>query len=711
MTALKQLEKDIAEIKNRNKKVEQDKAWETLGKYHPHGDSSVYGALVRMAQPWSLRYPLVQGQGNFGSIDGDNPAAMRYCITGDSLILTNKGILPIKNISSKQEANINMKILSYNAKKNIASKFFNSGNHNIIELNTELGYRIKGSYNHPVMCWTFNDAPRMEWKLLENITKKDIIVLNRNSSLFAEKDLDLMKFIPRKKQNTMHFELPAKMNKDLAFLLGSLVAEGSFHQKKIRFCNSDMDYYNKIKEIIYTQFKGIQIYERKISGNCLELEIYHQHVVNFLKNIGLKEAKSDKKEIPFSVLQSTKKALVEFLKGLFEGDGSVKYKIDKRHNGKSIELTYNSKSKKLIEQLKVLLLNFGVATTSPYKDKRNYCFKLIISGYDPIKAFKDNINFFSKRKSGILKKIDSINSKRMSKTDFIPFIPEYVRKKYKSAKLKKFNFDRYNNLEENLGKLLKIVDKEDAVLLKNLLKGKFLFSKVKKIKKLPKKEKVYSVKVNSDCHSFVANGFINHNTEARLEKISSDILKDLDKETVDMQDNFDGSLKEPKILPSVVPNLLVNGSSGIAVGMATNVPPHNLKDVCKAVIMNIDNPDVSIGELANIVKGPDYPTGGFLCGDSGAKQAYSTGKGSVKVRAKILTEEKKGKLSLIVTEIPYMINKSTLLQDIAYLVRKKTITEIAELRDESDRTGMRIVITLKKDANPEVVMNLLYKHS
>jgi len=200
-------------------------------------------------------------------------------------------------------------------------------------------------------------------------------------------------------------------------------------------------------------------------------------------------------------------------------------------------------------------------------------------------------------------------------------------------------------------------------------------------------------------------------TEARLQKISSEILKDIEKETVDLQENFDGSLKEPKILPSILPNLLVNGSSGIAVGMATNIPPHNLKEVCTAIIENIKNPEISDIELANIVKGPDFPTGGILLGDKGAKQAYATGRGKVKIRAKIDIEDKKGKVSLIVKEIPYMVNKSSLIKDIAKLVRKKTITDISDLRDESDRKGMRIVITLKKNSNPEIVMNQLYKHS
>ncbi len=200
-------------------------------------------------------------------------------------------------------------------------------------------------------------------------------------------------------------------------------------------------------------------------------------------------------------------------------------------------------------------------------------------------------------------------------------------------------------------------------------------------------------------------------TEARLAKISSDLLADIEKETVAFQPNFDGSLEEPIILPSKIPNLIVNGSSGIAVGMATSIPPHNLKEICRAVIMTIENPEVSITQLCDVVKGPDFPTGGQLCGVNGIKLAYSTGKGNIKVRAKIITEDKKGRVSLIVKEIPYMVDKSLLIEEIAALVKNKIITEISELRDESDRDGMRIVITLKKDSNAEVVINQLYKHS
>ena len=200
-------------------------------------------------------------------------------------------------------------------------------------------------------------------------------------------------------------------------------------------------------------------------------------------------------------------------------------------------------------------------------------------------------------------------------------------------------------------------------------------------------------------------------TEARLQKISDDILKDIEKETVDFQENFDGSLEEPTILPSVIPNLLINGSSGIAVGMATNIPPHNVKEVCKAIIMQIENPEIPISELIEVIQGPDFPTGGLLLGQQGIRLAYTTGKGGIKVRALIDIEDKKNRQALIVKEIPYMVNKSNLLESIADLVRRKVITDISELRDESNREGMRIVVTLKRDANPDVVINQLYKHT
>jgi len=198
-------------------------------------------------------------------------------------------------------------------------------------------------------------------------------------------------------------------------------------------------------------------------------------------------------------------------------------------------------------------------------------------------------------------------------------------------------------------------------------------------------------------------------TECRLDRISSTMLQDIDKETVDFVDNFDGSLKEPVVLPAILPNLLVNGSSGIAVGMATNMPPHNLSEVVDAIIMQIEDPDVPLLELMSAIKGPDFPTGGIIYGRSGILRAYSTGRGTISVRARTEIEEmKNGKHRIVVTEIPYMVNKSRLLESIASLVKEREIDGITDLRDESDRSGMRIVIELRADVMEEIVLNQLF---
>lgn len=201
-------------------------------------------------------------------------------------------------------------------------------------------------------------------------------------------------------------------------------------------------------------------------------------------------------------------------------------------------------------------------------------------------------------------------------------------------------------------------------------------------------------------------------TEARMSKIATEMLVDLDAKTVDWSPNFDGTLEEPKVLPAVIPNLLVNGVTGIAVGMATSIPPHNLEEVCAALIYLIDNPEASIPDLMMYVKAPDFPTGGMILGEEGAKQAYLTGRGGVTIRSVINIEEnKKGRTSIIVSEIPYQVSKRRILEQIAELVKDGKLEGISDLRDESDKDGMRIVIETKRDAVPQVVINNLYKYT
>jgi len=202
-------------------------------------------------------------------------------------------------------------------------------------------------------------------------------------------------------------------------------------------------------------------------------------------------------------------------------------------------------------------------------------------------------------------------------------------------------------------------------------------------------------------------------TEARLTPVAIAMLEDIDKNTVDFQPNFDDRLQEPTVLPAKIPNLLVNGSSGIAVGMATNIPPHNLREVAKAVELLVDDPEATIAELRKAIKGPDFPTGAYIYGREGIKEAYETGRGRVVMRARAQIEEKasSGRYQIVVTEIPYQVNKENLVKSIAELAVEKKLEGISGVNDESDKEGMRVVVELKRDANPNVVLNQLYKHT
>src|SRR5437867_7900853 len=201
-------------------------------------------------------------------------------------------------------------------------------------------------------------------------------------------------------------------------------------------------------------------------------------------------------------------------------------------------------------------------------------------------------------------------------------------------------------------------------------------------------------------------------TECRLARVSDDMLSEIEQTTVHFRPNYDGTKTEPVVLPARIPNLLVNGTTGIAVGMATNIPPHNLVEVCTGIIYLIENPDATTEDLSRIVRGPDFPTGGIIQGREGIRNTYANGRGRIVVRARtVLEEAERGRMSIVVTELPYQVNKAELVKKIAELARDKKIDGISEIRDESDRHGMRMVIELKRDATPDSVLNSLYKYT
>ena len=440
---------------------------DVMGNYHPHGDSAIYDTLVRMAQPWSLRYPLIDGNGNFGSPGNDPAAAMRYCVTGDALVRLADGshvhighIAPDAAPSSDNP--IDLKVEGLLGDPVRASVLFHSGSHPTLSLRTIDGDVLTGTHNHPVLCLVGGAAgePVLRWRLLAELRPGDLV---------ARRD--------------------------------------------------DRD----------------QRYE---SDAARHISTTH-------------------------------------------GD----------HRGEAVR-------------------------TLPYRVE--------------VEAF------------------------------------EYAE----------------------------VAQVVDAGV-----------------------QPVYSIRVDSDDHAFISNGFVSHNTECRLDPLAMEMLRDIDEDTVDFVPNYDGRTQEPTILPARFPNLLVNGSDGIAVGMATKIPPHNLKEIAAAVQWCLDHPDVddatTLDELIKIVKGPDFPTGALIAGTAAIEEAYRTGRGSIRMRAVVdVEEDKRGRACLVVTELPYQVNPDNLAERCAELVREGKLAGIADIRDESSgRTGLRLILVLKRDAVAKVVLNNLYKHT
>jgi len=691
-----------------------------LGKYHPHGDVAVYDSLVRMAQGFSLRYPLVDGQGNFGSVDGDSAAAMRYCVSGDSFIITEQGLQRIDAVARRSK--VSFRVLSINNKINHVSKWFDSGEHLTKKITTFRGFGLCGSLNHPILIWQRNGLkPGFAWKLLNQLKIGDYAVISRNSTLFPKREPPLKQYYPEIRNRAQKHRLPSAMSEDLAFILGAIIAEGSISKEHIDFCNGDQEFINKFKTSFKKVFPDCRLHEftRKPLGygkkDCVYLEIHSTQVTEFLKNLGLRQVRAQNKTVPEIIFMSSQKSVGSFIKGYAEGDGSICAGVT------NPDISFISTSKKLLEELQILLLRFGVDSWLRFHKHKRY-FRLYIRGNVNLNLFKNKINFATEESCKKVADICGRNSNglNMPKTDFIPYISDYIRrkssrcnKKYRGhiAWLKKHNIDRYLKIDKYWSRLKKALDKEDIVLFKGLKRNRYIFDRVVSIEESGA-QRVYSIKVDSPCHSFISNGFISHNTEARLAAISDDMLGDIDKETVNFGPNFDASLKEPLLLPAALPNLLVNGSSGIAVGMATNIPPHNLNEVADAIIHLLDNPAAEIKDFLRFIKGPDFPTGGVICGKAGIKDAYNTGRGKLLVRARAAVErQKNGKDMIVITEIPYQVQKSGLIENIAALVEDKKIEGISDVRDESDRDGMRIVVELKRDTESQIVLNQLFKHT
>jgi DNA gyrase subunit A len=585
---------------------------DVMANYHPHGDSAIYDTLVRLAQPWSLRYPLVDGNGNFGSPGNDPAAAMRYCLTGETRVrrvdgttVALGGLVPDARPQSDTEL-VDTKLLDRSGDPVRATTLFHSGSHPTLRLATREGYRLTGTHNHPVLCLVeVLGVPMLLWKLLEEIHPGDRVALFRG----APAELGEL---------TEHQRLEA-------VLFGAFVSEGHDGVERAGFNNVDGDFFDEVVEAYDAVVGGRRYTGRRFiaSGSLLhELDVHDTSSLAESPLAELVDLVSADKRVPERVWSAGPAYKRAFLQALFEGDGSCSRLGERgRH---TIQIAYSTRSEQLARDVQQLLLEFGVVSRLSESARGEW--KTYVSNKRDARLFADRIGFWGRKQTKLRALLAGIPTDSSSlSSDHVPHVAAYLREVGQDAAwLAKHNVDRLERWERHAEEIwARVADEEARRVVEPLVSGLYYYAEVASVEAAGT-QPVFSVRVDSDEHSFLSDGFVSHNTECRMAPLAMEMLRDIDQETVDFSANYDGRSQEPDILPSRIPNLLVNGSSGIAVGMATNIPPHNLREVAQGVLWALDNPEASDEELLNAllarIQGPDFPTGGLIVGRQGLRR-------------------------------------------------------------------------------------------
>jgi DNA gyrase subunit A len=643
---------------------------DTMGKYHPHGNVAVYDAMVRMAQEFSLRYPLVHPQGNFG------------CFTADTKVkLTDGRDLSLKELIKEFKKGKRNYTYTVNSKgiieiAEIKKPRLTKKDQKIMKVILDNGKEIKCTLNHKFM--------------LKDGTYREAQMLKPKDSLMpCYLKLSTKKESPRN---------PKTIGYDMIFQ----PKHNSWDFVHILADNWNLD-------------SGI--YERSTG------RIRHHVDFNKLNNNPNNIKRMDWKEhwkTHYVFTSQRHKTDPEYRKKLAEGRKKFwSNKKNREAHSKRMSIrnlknwanpNYRKKKAKAISEANKKYLKNHPEVIVKILKRASKTMKMMWQFPKYRKLFHEKIVASNKRR-----KTNLTGKKKFLRVCNYVLNKNLSLNKENYEKIRKENFGAKNFTSWKLG-VTKYYNNNKNLVLQEINGN----HKVVRIEPLDKRQDVYDLTIDTTHNFALASGVFVHNsmdgdspaadryTEAKLSKISSTLLADLDKETVNMLPNFDNTLKEPDTLPGMLPNLLLNGATGIAVGMATNIPPHNLSELCDAITAYINKPKIEVEALMEHVTGPDFPTGGVISGE-GIKEMYKTGKGKVFIRGKTTTEEKKGKTSIIITEIPYMVNKSDLVTAIAKLATEKKLPDVSDLRDESSKKGVRIVVELKKGSNYKFTLNKLYK--
>ena len=642
---------------------------DVIGKFHPHGDTAVYDAMVRMAQDWSLRYPLVYGQGNFG------------CFTKDTKIALTDG----RNLSfwelikehKKGKRNFTFTIEDDKIKlAEIKNPRLTIKNAEIMKVVLDNGEEIKCTLNHKFML------KNGEYKEAQDLKSGDSL-MPLYSRLSTEKDNSNPKLVGYKqvfqpKTNSWDFIhiLSDKWNLEQGIYPKS---SGRIrHHIDFNKLNNNpdnirrmhwKDHWKNHYEFTSKKHKNDEEYKRKLKEVREKFWSNSENRRAYSKRMTKRNQKNWKNE---NYRNKMKKFLSEVNKEYLRSHPEKIEEIKIRASITMKKMWRNTSYKKLFNE-KIIATNKGRETNLTGKKKfLNVCNHLLE------------------------------NKMQIDKENY-----EKVRREF-------FGTKSFTSWDLGFGKYF---ENSKNLILCELNRN----HKVARIEFLKEFEDVFDLTIDRTHNFALTSGVFVHNsidgdppaamryTECRLANISPELLNDIDKETVKFLPNYDGSMQEPELLPGKLPALMLNGATGIAVGMATNIPPHNITEVCNAIVSYIKNPDTTFEEIAEIVTGPDFPTGGSVTGDM--LELYKTGKGKMIMRGKVSTETIKSKDAVVITEIPYMLNKSILVQQIADLIQKRKIKDVSDLRDESSKGKIRIVLELKKDANSKFIINSLYKYT
>src|SRR3989344_1707022 len=640
---------------------------DTMGKFHPHGDMAIYDSLVRMAQDFSLRYPLVHGQGNFGCFTADTKVALT---DGRNLSFVNL-------IEEQQQGKRNFTFTSDNGIIKIAeikNPRKTKDNAEIIKITLDNGEEIKCTPNHRFMLLNG------EYKEAQYLISGESLmpVYFRLSTGEDNAKAIGYKMILQPKQNLWNFVHILSDSWNIENGIYGLPAGRIRHHLDFNKLNNNPNNIRRMnwKEHWQTHY-NLTSEKHKIDA-------------------GYRQKLADGRKEFWSKSENRQKCADRLSKRNQENWKNEDYKQKMR-----ITLTENGKRRfkehpELIEKYQKIA---SVTMTKLWK----------IPEYKQL--FHEKIIASNKRREhNLTGKKKFLNICNYLKNNNLSITSE----NYESARIKVFGGQSFTTWDLAVKKYFN----NDKNLVLCEINGNH---KVVSIEKLNQFVDVYDLSIDKTHNFALASGVFVHNsidgdgaaasryTEAKLDKLAVELLADLDKETVKFIPNFDNSMQEPLILPGKVPNLLINGSSGIAVGMATNIPPHNMVEVCDAISALIDKPAIGTEELMEYIKGPDFPTGGVIVAEK-LKDLYETGRGGFVIRGKVTTEEgDKDRDSIIITEIPYQVNKSDLVKEIAELIRDKKLPDVSDIRDESARGKIRIVLELKKGADSKFTINRLYK--